>query len=133
MLIKNSAVIYKNLAACVISENDGKYQIEFYQEKNGKKQKAQQNVRLKDIAVLSEKPCTSLEKLVSEKESLSPGEEEMYALDSKNELSLKIKETHELLLSDSETENAPLSFDELASIFYGDFTPDLSFALYSAL
>ena len=136
MISKNSVVLYKNNVAVVTAVNENKYQIRFLQTPLTATKKAvygEQNVRPKDIVVLSEEPCTSLDAVLLKAESVSPKEEDMYNLSQTNELFLKVKECHELLLSEEETSAQTYEFSELVSLFYGDLTPDESFALYLAL
>lgn len=135
MIQKNSVVLYKSNAAAVLAVNENKYQISFLQTPATQTKKAvyaEQNVRLKDIVLLSEKPCSSLENVLS-KAQAAPSEEDMYNLEQANPLALKIRECHELLLSDEETASQSVSFEDLVSLFYGEYTADESYCLYLAL
>lgn len=126
-MTKNSLVIYKNQPA-VIKEIDGdKYIITYCSQPaspTGKKAVySEQKVREKDVILLSEGPISSLEKV----------------LDSAKDQTLQTKfnssllETWELLISESETANAPLAFSELVDYAAADLSPDNAWAFYQTL
>lgn len=137
-MIKNkSVVLYKNDVAFVNDDGtNGKFQIQFRTAAATATKKAtygNQSVREKDVVLLHLGPASSLEKIIANSEANAPKDQEQYSLESENQLFNKIKETHELLLSDEETASAPLSFEELASLFNGDCSPDDAFMLYTSL
>ncbi len=136
-LIKNkSVVLYKNDVAFVSETSNGKFQIQFRTTAATATKKAvygNQSVREKDIILLHEGPATSLENLLSRSDSMAPSADELYRTESTNELFNKIKETHELLLSDDETAATPLDFMELAELFNGNCPADDAFMLYRAI
>lgn len=126
-MTKNSLVIYKNQPA-VIKEIDGdKYIITYCSQPaspTGKKAVySEQKVREKDVILLSEGPISSLEKV----------------LDSAKDQTLQTKfnssllETWELLISESETANAPLAFSELVDYAAADLSPDNAWTFYQTL
>ena len=122
IMIKNSVVLYKSTVA-VIEERDGdKFQIRFCTQpatSTGKKAVfGQQKVREKDVILLHEGPCSSLENLLAFSDEKIP-----------NQLS----ETYELLLSDDSTANEPVSISDLAEYARGSFKADESWAFYLAL
>lgn len=138
MIKKNSVVIYKNLPAVVTGEADsnGKFQIQFLQTEETKTKPAvfgTQNVRLKDMILLNEGPVTSLDFVLKYAKANSPLEEDMYNLEQKNPLAVKIKECWEFLVSDTETERAVQSFEDLVSLFQGQIEPDKSWEYFLAL
>ncbi len=138
MIKKNSVVIYKNLPAVVTGEadNNGKFQIQFLQTEETKTKPAvfgTQNVRLKDMILLNEGPVTSLDFVLKYAKANSPLEEDMYNLEQKNPLAVKIKECWEFLVSDTETERAVQSFEDLVSLFQGHIEPDKSWEYFLAL
>ena len=114
--------MYKKNCA-VIQEFDGdkivvKFQVSPATPTGKKAQYATQKVREKDIIALSEKPCTSLEKLLDFSDA---------------KISEQIKEAHELLLSDEATAAAEITFSELTEILRGTCSPDESWFLFNAL
>jgi exoribonuclease-2 len=114
--------LYKKNCA-VIQEFDGdkivvKFQVSPATPTGKKAQYATQKVREKDIIALSEKPCTSLEKLLDFSDA---------------KISEQIKEAHELLLSDEATAAAEITFSELTEILRGTCSPDESWFLFNAL
>ena len=122
IMIKNSVVLYKSTVA-VIEERDGdKFQIRFCTQpatSTGKKAVfGQQKVREKDVILLHEGPCSSLENLLAFSDEKIP-----------NQLS----ETYELLLSDDSTANEPVPISDLAEYARGSFKADESWAFYLAL
>ncbi|MBO4319686.1 MAG: RNB domain-containing ribonuclease [Treponema sp.] len=124
MIKKNSIVLYKNDAALVTdSPSGGKFPIQFSGQKAGTF--STQNVREKDVILLHEGPASSFKTVLDKASSAE------FAKDGTVEKQLC--EAHELLLSDDSTAKAPVSFDELCQLFYGDFTADESYALYSLI
>lgn len=122
MFKKDLPVLYKKNCA-VIQEFDGdkivvKFQVSPATPTGKKAQYATQKVREKDIIALSEKPCTSLEKLLDFSDA---------------KISEQIKEAHELLLSDEATAAAEITFSELTEILRGTCSPDESCFLFNAL
>lgn len=122
IMIKNSVVLYKSTVA-VIEERDGdKFQIRFCTQpatSTGKKAVfGQQKVREKDVILLHEGPCSSLENLLAFSDEKIPNQ---------------LNETYELLLSDDSTANEPVSISDLAEYARGSFKADESWAFYSAL
>lgn len=122
MFKKDLPVLYKKNCA-VIQEFDGdkivvKFQVSPATPTGKKAQYATQKVREKDIIALSEKPCTSLEKLLDFSDA---------------KISEQIKEAHELLLSDEATAAAEITFSELTEILRGTCSPDESWFLFNAL
>ena len=123
---KNTVVLYKN-APAVISERDGdKYVIRFCTQPataTGKKAVyGEQKVREKDVVVLHEGPCSSLEKVL-ESAGDTPSADFL----------TKIQETYELLLSDESTATSEISLSELAEYALGSFTADEAWAFYAAV
>ncbi|MCQ2576819.1 MAG: RNB domain-containing ribonuclease [Treponema sp.] len=121
-MTRNSVVLYKSTVA-VITERDGdKYQIRFCTQPatpTGKKAVyGDQKVREKDIVLLHEGPCSSLEKVLE---------------NAAKDFSSQIAEAYELLLSDESTANSPIDISELADYALGSFTADDSWGFYSAL
>ena len=132
---KNTVVLYKN-APAVISERDGdKYVIRFCTQPataTGKKAVyGEQKVREKDVVVLHEGPCSSLEKvleLVNNSGDISSSGGTVSA-----DFLTKIQETYELLLSDESTATSEISLSELAEYALGSFTADEAWAFYAAV
>ena len=123
---KNTVVLYKN-APAVISERDGdKYVIRFCTQPataTGKKAVyGEQKVREKDVVVLHEGPCSSLEKVL-ESAGDTPSADFL----------TKIQETYELLLSDESTATSEISLSELAEYALGIFKADEVWAFYAAV
>ena len=122
IMIKNSVVLYKSTVA-VIEERDGdKFQIRFCTQpatSTGKKAVfGQQKVREKDVILLHEGPCSSLENLLAFSDEKIPNQ---------------LNETYELLLSDDSTANEPVPISDLAEYARGSFKADESWAFYLAL
>lgn len=119
---KNSLVLYKSTVAVVEAQEGDKYQIKFCSQPaspTGKKAVyGEQKVREKDVVLLHEGPCSSLEKVLS-----------LTNQDFQNQL----KETYELLLSDESTAAEPISISDLAEYALGGFKADSSWAFYSAV
>lgn len=122
MINKKALVLYKNFVAEVIEKEDDKFLIRFCTQaatSTGKKAVyGEQKVREKDIIVLHEGPCSSLEKVLS-------------FVDEK--IKNQIQEVYELLQSDETTCNAPVSLSEIAEYARGNFNADEAWAVYSAL
>ena len=124
---KNSLVIYKNQAA-VVKELDGdKYIITYCSQPataTGKKAVySEQKVREKDVILLSEGPVTSVEKVLEAVQNDSLLEQ----------FNSSLLETYELLISEPETANAPLTFNELVDYAASDLTPDNAWAFYQTI
>ncbi|MCR5763068.1 MAG: RNB domain-containing ribonuclease [Treponema sp.] len=137
-VIKEKAVVlYKNEAAIVTGAcANGKYPIKFRtQAATATKPAAYgtQNVRIKDFVVLHKGPASSLEAVLDFADKHAFPEKDMYNLDSDHELFSQIKECYELLKSDESTASAPISLDELASLFRGELTPDESWGVFLSL
>lgn len=138
-MIKNkSLVIYKNDVALVSGEvSGGKFTVQYRtQAATGTKKAvyATQSVREKDVALLHEGPAASLENVLDSAEKSAPPQDEFYNLEQTNPLAIKIKEAHELLISDDETAKNPLDFTELVSLFSdGDVGADEIYTCFLAL
>ena len=121
-MTKNSLVLYKNAPAVVTDRDGDKYVIRFCTQpatSTGKKAVySEQKVREKDVVVLHEGPCSSLEKLLAF---------------SDEAISAQIQETYELLQSDESTATAEISISELAEYARGSFNADEAWAFYSAV
>ena len=121
-MTKNSLVLYKNAPAVVTDRDGDKYVIRFCTQpatSTGKKAVySEQKVREKDVVVLHEGPCSSLEKLLAF---------------SDDAISAQIQETYELLQSDESTATAEISISELAEYARGSFNADEAWAFYSAV
>ena len=118
---KLSLVLYKNQPAVVNDRDGDKYIIKFCSQPatpSGKKAVyGEQKVREKDVVLLHEGPCTSLEAVLSF---------------SKDGLEEKLLEAYELLMSDESTANEAVSLSDLAEYSVGSFKADQVWALYSA-
>ncbi len=119
---KNSLVLYKNQPAVVTDRDGDKFIIRFCTQpatQGGKKAVyGEQKVREKDVVVLHEGPCSSLETVLS---------------CNLQNLGNQLSETYELLLSDESTAESAVSLSDIAEYTLGDFNADESWALYSAL
>ena len=119
---KNSLVLYKNQPAVVTDRDGDKFIIRFCTQPatpGGKKAVyGEQKVREKDVVVLHEGPCSSLETVLS---------------CNLQNLGNQLSETYELLLSDESTAESAVSLSDIAEYTLGDFKADESWALYSAL
>ncbi len=138
MTIQNKTlVLYKGAPAVITGEpGNGKYAITFRQTPATATKPAvygTQNVRVKDFVVLHVGPVSTLDTVLKIADSISPTEENMYNMASSNQMSLQIKETYELLASDDETASSTLEFDELVSLFRGEFKADEGWACYLGL
>lgn len=137
MIQNNSLVLYKNSVATVTgSDENGKYQIKFLSSPATSSKKAvfaSQNVRSKDILLLSAGPILDLEKVLEDCEKYGCKEENLYNLSQDNEIALEIKECWELLVGDEASANEILSFDDLCSLFHGEVKGENAWTLYSSL
>lgn len=119
---KNSLVLYKNQPAVVTDRDGDKFIIRFCTQPatpGGKKAVyGEQKVREKDVVVLHEGPCSSLETVLS---------------CNLQNLGNQLSETYELLLSDESTAESAVSLSDIAEYTLGDFKADESWVLYSAL
>ncbi|MCR4735175.1 MAG: RNB domain-containing ribonuclease [Treponema sp.] len=126
-MTKNSLVLYKNAPALVCDRDGDKYVIRFCSQpatSTGKKALyGEQKVREKDVLLLHEGPCSSLEKLLSIADSSAVSSDYIS----------KIQETYELLQSDDSTASAEISLSELAEYALGAFEADQAWAFYSAV
>lgn len=133
----NSVVIYKNSAAVISAiQDNSKCTVKFRSVAATSTKKAvyaEQNVREKDIILLHEGLCSSLEKVLSFAEDKCPLIENLYKIDDENEYSKQIKECYELLESDEETKKSSFEFCELVSLFNDKMIADESFGMYCAL
>ena len=123
---KNSVVLYKNTVA-VVSEKDGeKYVIRFCSSPataTGKKAVyGEQKVREKDVLLLHEGPCSSLENILSF-ENQNPVEK----------YNPQLLEAYELLLSDDSTASEAVSISDLAEYSIGKYNADECWAFYKAV
>lgn len=138
IIIKENAVIlYKNEAAIVTGScANGKYPIKFRTQTASATKPAvygTQNVRTKDFVVLHEGPASSLEAVLAFADKYACQEKDIYNLDSDNEMFTQIKECYELLESDETTACAPVSFEDLSSLFRGSLKADESWAVFMSL
>ncbi len=114
-MTKNSLVLYKNQPA-VVKETDGdKYIISYH---NG-----EQKVREKDIIVLNEESVSSIQKVLE-----ATGDERLT-----QKYTASLLETYELLISEPETAQAPLSFSEIIDYAASDLAPDNTWAFYQTV
>ena len=117
---KNSLVLYKNQPAVVMDRDGDKYLIRFCTQPatpSGKKAVyGEQKVREKDVVLLHEGPCTSLETVLNY---------------SKDGISDKLLEAYELLMSDESTASEAVSISDLAEYSVGSFKADEAWALFS--
>ena len=118
---KNTLVLYKSQPAVVTDRDGDKYLIRFCTQPataSGKKAVyGEQKVREKDVLVLHEGPCTSLETVLN------------YSDDG---ISAKLLEAYELLMSDESTASEAISLSDLAEYSLGSFKADEAWALFSA-
>ena len=119
---KNSLVLYKNQPAVVTDRDGDKYLIRFCTQPaspGGKKAVySEQKVREKDVILLHEGPCSSLEAVLASNLS---------------DIENKLGETYELLLSDDSTAMSAVSLSDIAEYTLGEFKADQGWALYNAL
>src|SRR5574344_669376 len=138
MVKVNSVVLYKNDAAVVTSDAvQGKYAIRFCTVPASATKPAvygTQNVRAKDFILLHEGPASSLENVLSFAQKNVPVADDMYNLEpAEGTLAAQIKEVYELLVSDGETANAPMTFAELSALIRSPSSADESYGIYAAL
>ena len=133
----NTVVLYKSAPAVVTADaGNGKFTIRFMQTPATATKPAvfaTQNVRTKDFVVLDEGPVSTIDTVLKISSAISPSADDLYKLDNDNQMALQIKEAYELLASDEETAKAPVSFDELISIFRGEKKADEAWACYQGL
>jgi len=118
---KNSVVLYKSTVAVVMDRDGDKYQIRFCSQPataTGKKAVyGEQKVREKDVILLHEGPCASLEKI----------------LEHNVDYSAQLAEAYELLQSDESTATAQIEIGELAEYALGNFTADVAYDFYNSV
>lgn len=118
---KNSLVLYKNQPAVVIDRDGDKYLIRFCTQpatSSGKKAVyGEQKVREKDVVLLHEGPCSSLDAVLNF---------------SKDGIGEKLLEAYELLMSDESTASEAVSLSDLAEYSVGAFNADQAWALFSS-
>lgn len=118
---KKSVVLYKNQAAVVEDRDGDKYLVKYLVSPattTGKKAVyGEQKVREKDVILLNQKLCSSLESVLS----------------SAADFTSQLHEAWELLLSDDSTSKAEISFSELSDLALGELPPDDSYAFYKAV
>ena len=121
-MTKNSVVLYKNTVAVVTDRDQDKYLIRFCTQPatpTGKKAVyGEQKVREKDVVLLHEGPCSSLEKVLSFADS---------------NIQNQLNETYELLTSDETTANEPISLNDLAEYACGGLKADGACFFYNAV
>lgn len=137
LLKTNSVVLYKNEVAVITGDCvNGKYPIRFRTQRATATKNAvygTQNVRTKDFVILHKGPVSSLENVLDFADKNASPEEDMYNLNSENNMSVQIKECYELLESDETTASAPISLEDLASLFRGELKADESWAVFLSL
>ena len=121
---KLSVVLYKNQPAVVNDRDGDKYIIKFCSQPatpSGKKAVyGEQKVREKDVVLLHEGPCSSLEAVLT------------CDCGGAESLNAKLLEAYELLMSDETTANEAVSLSDLAEYSLGSFKADQVWALYSS-
>ena len=121
-MTKNSVVLYKNTVAVVTERDQDKYLIKFCTQpatSTGKKAVyGEQKVREKDVILLHEGPCSSLDQVL---------------LFSNPNVQNQLDETYELLCSDETTAGEPISLSDLSEYACGGLKADESWAFYSAV
>ena len=121
---KLSVVLYKNQPAVVNDRDGDKYIIKFCSQPatpSGKKAVyGEQKVREKDVVLLHEGPCSSLEAVLT------------CDCGGAESLNAKLLEAYELLMSDETTANEAVSLFDLAEYSLGSFKADQVWALYSS-
>ena len=119
---KSSVLLYKNQCAVVTDRDGDKYIIRFCTQPatpGGKKAVyGEQKVREKDVVLLHEGPCSSLEAVLA------------FTAD---EFSKELNETYELLLSDEAASGSEISLSEIAEYSRGSFEADQAWFIYSTL
>ncbi|MBP5465892.1 MAG: RNB domain-containing ribonuclease, partial [Treponema sp.] len=133
----NTIVLYKSTAAVITGKSEnGKFPIRYQSAPATAAKPAaytQQSVRFKDFVLLSSGMASSLEHVLDWAAQHAPSEDAMYEKDSSNALAAQVKECYELLCSDEETANASHSFEDLVSLFRGEFKDDECWGNYLAL
>ena len=93
MLKVNSVVIYKNSAAVIAAvQENSKYTVKFRSVPATSTKPAvygEQNVREKDVVLIHEGPCSSLQNVIQYAEEKCPLAENLYNIDDKNEIGSK--------------------------------------------
>ena len=121
---KLSVVLYKTQPALVTDRDGDKYIIKFCTQpatQSGKKAVyGEQKVREKDVVLLHEGPCSSLDAVLS----CDCGGAEV--------LNAKLLEAYELLMSDESTANELVSLSDLAEYSVGSFRADECWGIFSA-
>ena len=120
MIKEKSLVIYKNQPAIVTSNIvNGKFSIKYISSPETQTKSAvysTQNVREKDVLFLFDQ-IESLEKVISFSKENACKEENIYNLNQSEEIFLQIKDAWELLVSDENTKDSLIEFNELVSLF----------------
>jgi len=120
-MTKNSVVLYKNSAAVVTDRDGDKFLIRFCTQpatSTGKKAVyGEQKVREKDIALLHEGPCSSLDNVLAYKDE---------------NFSNQLIETYELLQSDESTASEPINLNDLAEYARGGLKADECWYIYNS-
>lgn len=126
MLSKNSLVLYKNNAAVVVEKDGEKYQIRWCSvpaTPTGKKAVySEQKVREKDFIVLSEEPCSNLDKVLSQTDGESG---------NANSFSEGLMEAYELFASDDQMSG--VSLNDISEMATGGVDADTIFSVYQAV
>lgn len=137
MLKVNSVVLYKNSAAVISAvQENSKYTVKYRSVPPTATKPAvygEQSVREKDVILLHEGPCSSLEKVLDYAEQKCPLAENLYNLDDHNEIGRQVKDCYDLLDSEEDTRSCPYGFDELVSLFNDKMTADESYGMYCAI
>lgn len=122
---KKSVVLYKNQVAVVEDRDGDKYLIRFCTQpatSTGKKAVyGEQKVREKDVVLLHQGPCSSLETVLN---NWNPDQNQFVA---------SLKETYELLQSDEATASEPILLSDLSEYAVSSFEADLSWAFYNSV
>lgn len=133
----NTIVLYKSTAAVITGKSEnGKFPIRYQAAPATATKPAaytQQSVRFKDFVLLSSGMASSLEHVLDWAARHAPSEDAMYEKGSGNALADQVRECYELLISDEETANASHTFEDLVSLFRGEFNDDECWGNYLAL
>ena len=133
----NTIVLYKSTAAVITGKSEnGKFPIRYQAAPATATKPAaytQQSVRFKDFVLLSSGMASSLEHVLDWAARHAPSEDAMYEKESGNALADQVRECYELLISDEETANASHTFEDLVSLFRGEFNDDECWGNYLAL
>lgn len=133
----NTIVLYKSTAAVITGKSEnGKFPIRYQAAPATATKPAaytQQSVRFKDFVLLSSGMASSLEHVLDWAARHAPSEDAMYEKESGNALAAQVRECYELLISDEETANASHTFEDLVSLFRGEFNDDECWGNYLAL